>query len=325
MKNRILGILIFLLVIGGFVFFKNKTVSNPIITYTEEKPFYGTIQDIVSTTGTVEPQNRLEIIPPISGRVEKIYVQEGDVVRSGQTLAEMSSADRAALLDAAESQGKEKVKYWSEVYKPTVILSPINGKVIVRDIEPGQTINTSTALLVLADRLIVNAQVDETDIGQVKVGQKVIISLDAYPNVKISGRVIQISYESETVNNVTIYEVKIISENVPGIFRSGMNANVNIIKLQKNKALLLSEKAITYKNEQPTVLIKDNSPEGFHTVKIKTGLSQNGNMEIVSGLKDTDTVLIASTTTVSAKKTVSSFISMGRPRSGSKQQRPPQP
>lgn len=319
MKNKFVILLLIIIVLGGFIFFKTKKQTDQKISYQEEKPFYGMIQDIVSTTGTVEPQNRLEIIPPLSGRVEKIYVQEGATVRTGQTLAEMSSTDRAALLDAAKAQGEEKVKYWSEVYKPTVILAPINGKVIVRDIEPGQTINTSTALLVLADRLIVNAQVDETDIGQVKVGQRVIISLDAYPDTKIEGKVSQISYESKTVSNVTIYEVKIIPLSVPGIFRSGMNANVSIIKQQKNKALLLSEKAITYRNEQPTVLIKDNSQQGFHPAKLKTGLSQNGNIEILSGLQATDTVLIANGSATGVKKTTGSFFSMPRP--GARRQR----
>jgi len=314
MKNKLIVIVLILITLGGFIFYKNKNATNTKISYLEEKPAYGTIQDIVSTAGLVEPQNRLEIIPPLSGRVDKILVNEGDSVRTGQTLAEMSSTDRAALLDAAQAQGKEKVKYWSEVYKPTFLLSPINGKVIVRAIEPGQTINTSTALLVLADRLIVKAQVDETDIGQVKVGQKAVITLDAYPDIRITGRVSQISFESKTVNNVTIYEVKIIPESVPAIFRSGMSANVNIIKQQKNRALLLTEKAISYKNNQAVVVVKDNSAAGSHSAKIKTGLSENGNIEILAGLKDSETVLIANGTASNNKKKTTSF--MARPRPG---------
>ena len=66
---------------------------------------YGSIENIISTTGTVQPQNRLEIKPPIGGRIEKILVKEGDKVKIGQTLVWMSSTERAALLDAARAQG----------------------------------------------------------------------------------------------------------------------------------------------------------------------------------------------------------------------------
>ena len=130
-------------------------------------PIYGTIQTVISTTGTVQPQNRLEIKPPISGRIEEIFVQEGERVMIGQTLALMSSSERAALLDAARAQAKETLAYWQDVYKPTPLIAPINGEVIVRGVEAGQTVTSSDAIMVVSDRLIVQAQVDETDIGKV--------------------------------------------------------------------------------------------------------------------------------------------------------------
>jgi macrolide-specific efflux system membrane fusion protein len=152
-------------------------------------PTYGSIQTVISTTGTVQPQNRLEIKPPINGRIEEILVQEGDRVSVGQTLALMSSSERAALLDAARTQSKETLDYWEEVYRPTPLIAPIKGVVIVRGVEPGQTVASTDAVIVLSDRLIVQAQVDETDIGKVKIGQAAVISLDAYPDTKVEARV----------------------------------------------------------------------------------------------------------------------------------------
>jgi macrolide-specific efflux system membrane fusion protein len=292
MKSK-LGVIILILIIagGGWYFYKNKQAKSTVITYSELRASYGTAKEVISATGTVEPQNRLEIIPPISGRIDQIYVQEGAEVKAGQQLAIMSSTDRAALLDAASTQGQEKVDYWSNVYKPTPILAPIAGRIIVRSIEPGQTVNSNTTILVLADTLIVKAQIDETDIGKVEIGQKTTITLDAYPDVQISGKIKRISYESKIINNVTIYEVEIAPDSIPAIFRSGMSANIEIIRRQKDNVLLLSERAITYSGDNATVLIK--TPAGQQTVKIKTGLTQDGNIEITSGLTDKDIILAA--------------------------------
>ncbi|MBU0581500.1 MAG: efflux RND transporter periplasmic adaptor subunit [Candidatus Margulisbacteria bacterium] len=314
-KKLILGIIGIVVII--FFLFKLLGSKEGKIIYKELKAQYGSVEDIVSTVGLVEPQNRLEIIPPLSGRVEKIYVNEGDNVQKGQILAIMSSTERAALLDAAKSQGEEKVKYWEDAYKPTSLIAPISGKVIVRGVEPGQTVNNSTAVLVLANRLIIKAQVDETDIGQIKIGQKVSISLDAYPDVKITGIVGHISYESKVVNNVTIYEVEIIPDTVPAIFRSGMSANVNIIKIAKKNALLIPETAVELKDGKSIVRVKAEVKKGYQEIQVVTGASQDGMIEVISGI-DENTILLVKDTSLGKANTKrsGSFINMPgrRPR-----------
>jgi macrolide-specific efflux system membrane fusion protein len=65
----------------------------------------GPIEETVEATGTIVPLNRVEIKPPIAGRIERLLADEGDSVREGQILAWMSSDDRAAILDAARAQG----------------------------------------------------------------------------------------------------------------------------------------------------------------------------------------------------------------------------
>jgi macrolide-specific efflux system membrane fusion protein len=261
-----------------------------------QNPIYGTITTFISTTGTVQPQNRLELKPPISGRIEKIFVQEGDRVTVGQTLALMSSSERAALLDAARAENKEQLAYWEKVYKPTPLIAPINGEVIVRAVEPGQTVTSSDAVIVLSDRLIVQAQVDETDIGKVRLGQTAIVSLDAYPETKVQATIDHIAYESTIVNNVTIYEVDILPQQVPQVFRSGMSATIDIIEQSKANVLLIPREAVKWDEEGSYVLISSGSGNKPVKRSVQLGISDDKNVEVISGLDTEDTIVIESQT-----------------------------
>jgi macrolide-specific efflux system membrane fusion protein len=256
-------------------------------------PVYGTIQTTISTTATVTPENRLQIKPPVNGRVDKILVKEGDYVKVGQTLALMSSTERATVLDAARAKGKEQLSYWEEVYKPTPLLAPINGQVIVQTVQPGQTVTTSDAVTVLSDRLIVQAQVDETDIGKLKLGQAAVISLDAYPDERVQGTIVHIYYESTIVNNVTIYNVNILAKKVPEIFRSGMSANVDIIEQSKENVLMIPLEAVKQDAEGSFVLISPKSGEKPVKRSVELGISDDKNVEVISGLETTDKIISA--------------------------------
>jgi len=276
---------------AGLYYNKHKTGDQGLFVVREIKPETGYIRLAVSTTGVVEPQNRLEIKPPINGRLEEIFVKEGDQVKEGQIIAVMSSTERAALLDAARAQGEKAIAYWKDVYKATPLIAPINGEVIVRDLEPGQTVTSETAVIVLSDRLIVNAQVDETDIGRIKKGQKSIFSLDAYPEMKIEGIVDHIAYESQLVNNVNIYEADIIPQEIPDFFRSGMSATIDIIITEKNNVLKIPEEAIQKDDGESFVQVKKGD-KSIKT-KIEPGIISEGVVEIVSGLNADDTILLA--------------------------------
>lgn len=260
---------------------------------TEEiRPEPDRIENVVSTTGIVLPKNRLEVKPPVNGRVEELLVKEGEKVKVGQTLGFMSSTERAALLDAARAQGEESLKYWQEVYKAISLISPIDGEVIVATTQPGQSVTTADAVVVLSDQLIVRAQVDETDIGKVKPGQDVAVKLDAYPDEKINASVEHIYHESKTVNNVTVYEVDLLPEKMPVFFRSGMNATVDFIEQSKEDALLVPVEAVL-KNKDGAYLMVRPKGEGEPVKRpVKTGISDYKNIEIVSGLDAGDVVIV---------------------------------
>ncbi|MGI6523842.1 MAG: efflux RND transporter periplasmic adaptor subunit [Bdellovibrionota bacterium] len=250
----------------------------------------GKISTTVLTTGTVEPQNRLEIKPPIAGRVEEVLVNEGDQVKNGQLLAWMSSTERAALLDAARAISPAELSKWQQYYKPTPIYAPISGTVILRDVEPGQTFSNE-AVFVLSDRLVVKAQVDETDLRQILLQQKATIVLDAYPQEQIPATVSHIAYEATTVNNVTTYIVDVIPEATPAFMRSGMTANITFNVETKENIIVIPQSAVKYKNGKTYVQIpaaKDKITE----VQIEVGDSEGDLIEVKNGLQVGDTIYV---------------------------------
>jgi macrolide-specific efflux system membrane fusion protein len=293
LKSKFIVFLIVLAIAGGaWWYYSSKSAATSVAEkFRELKPETKDISVVVSTTGVVQPQKRIEIKPPLNGRMEKILVNEGQMVRAGQILAWISSAERAALLDSALAKGKESVAYWEEVYKPIPLVSPIAGEVIVRAVEPGQSILSSTAVLTISDRLIIKAQVDETDIGKVKLGQTAEISLDAYPEIKVKATVDRIDFESTVISNVTLYQVDLKPRYIPEVFRSGMSATVKIIQESRSNVLQIPQEAVKQREGKSFVLVKNE--EGKPRPRtIETGLNDGQNVEVISGLTEEDIVVI---------------------------------
>lgn len=277
--------------VAGFLLFRGTRSAEQ--RFDEIHPTRGSISSSVSTTGAVEPQNRVKIQSSVGGRVEEILVEEGQLVKKGTVLAMLSSTERAALLDAAKLQGKSELSYWNNVYKKTGVIAPMDGQVIVRSVDPGQTVTTSDSLFVLSDHLIVKAYVDETDIGRVKTGQRAVIGLDAYPEIRVNGVVEHIYYESRLQNNVSIYNVDVIPDRIPEVFRSGMSANIRIIVEEHTGTLLLPQRAVQSRNGSSVVMQKKPGKEGGQRyTRVKTGLQDDGKIEILSGITDSSVVLL---------------------------------
>lgn len=293
-KLRMFFVILVILIIAGVSItrIKQKNSSGEIMQ--EINPVVGAIKNFISCTGTVLPKNRLEIKPPVPGRIEQILVKEGEQVKAGQILAWMSSTERAALLDAARGKGEETLRYWEDAYKPIPLPAPIDGEVIVATTQPGQTVTTSDAVIVLSDRLIVRAQVDETDIGKITLDKKAIISIDAYPDTKINASVGHIYYESKTVNNVTIYEVDLVPEEIPAFFRSGMNTTVDFMEEGKGDVLLVPQSAVRKEKDGDYVLVKENNSKEPAKVRVTLGISDDKNIEVLSGITENDRIIVNS-------------------------------
>jgi len=300
-RKLIAGLSAVSIIILGLVIFYSSRNKREVV-YQEVQVTKGPIKNTILSTGIVQPENRLEVKAPIAGRIERILVDEGQSVRRGQILAWMSSTERAALLDTAKSKGKEELAYWEEAYKPTPLIAPIAGQIILRNVEPGQTITVQDALLVMSDRLCVKAQVDETDISQVKLNQRVEITLDAYAEQPMEGNVVHIAYESKTVNNVTTYLVDIIPSQIPEFMKSGMTANVVFTTSEKEETLLLPASAVQKENGKFKVLLASvDKRQDPTSLSIEVGVNDGKKIEILSGLKEGDTVLMPKLSSISKK------------------------
>lgn len=295
-RGRVIGLAagVFFLGLLAALWWLNHRRRQLEITYREIPVSRGSIDVTILSTGTVQPENKVEIKPPIPGRVERVLVKEGDRVHKTQVLAWMSSSERAAMLDAASAKGAEELKKWESLYQPTPILAPISGTIIQKNVESGQTFASTDAVFVMSDRLTVGAQVDETDIAQIKNGQKAAIVLDAYPGQKIDGHVEKIAYDAKTVNNVTTYIVDVLPEKAPEYMRSGMTANVTFLVISRQDVPIIPNDAIRVHDERRYVLVKNPSPGEPPVEKpVSVGITDGKRTEVTGGLSDGETVLAA--------------------------------
>lgn len=289
-KKWIAVILVIVLSAGIYLYTKSNKNKESTQQYSQYIVKKGSIKLSILSTGVVQPQNKLEIKPPIAGRVEKIIVKEGQMVRRNQVIAWMSSIERAALIDAARSKGEASLKEWEELYPATPIMAPINGTIIKRNVETGQTFTTADAIFTMSDRLIVKAQVDETDIAKVKLKQNVKIILDAYAEHPIEANVDKIAFDATTINNVTTYIVDVLPSSVPDFMRSGMTANVTFELSAKENILLVPSGALSIKLGKNFVLVPAEKTPTEKNVEI--GITDGKFVEIESGLAENDTILV---------------------------------
>ena len=295
MKKAIIWIIILGLIGGGIYAWrhsKEKASESAQPTFTTDVVQLRDLLTTVESTGQVEPRNRLDVTPPIAGRLEELLVDEGDEVEKGQIIGWISSTERATLLDAALATSKEELAYWQELYKPTPLISPLKGTIIARNFEPGQSIASSDAVVVIADDLIVVANLDETDIGQIKAGQKVVVRLEAYPEQEFICEVEKIAYDATTSSSVTMYEVDVRPQSIPDFARSGMTCEVEFVIQEKLGVLAVSTAAIQQGGPQGGSMILLGSPESPRPQPVRIGATDGAYTEVLSGLNEGDEVLI---------------------------------
>jgi macrolide-specific efflux system membrane fusion protein len=312
-KSQSKIILLILLIAAGvaLAFYFTKSDEDGI-SYREEKVKRGAIQIAILATGTVQPENRIEIKPPIPGRIEKVLIEEGQMVHKGQILAWMSSTERATLLDSARAKGPQELKKWEEIYPATPIIAPLKGTIVLKNVEEGETFTGTDSLMSMSDRLTVKAQVDETDIASIKLKQKAEIILDAYPDNKIPARVDKIAFDATTVNSVTTYIIDVLPLSVPDFMRSGMTANVTFFSDLKSNILIIPSEAVKTQNGKFMVTTRDDDGKTIEK-EVTTGISDGKEIEITSGLDEGEIVLLTKLE-LKKKQNLSPFNPMNRGR-----------
>lgn len=203
-----------------------------------------------------------------------------------------------------------------------VIRSPIKGIIIARNVDAGQTVaasfNTPTLFVIAKDlaNMQIEATVDESDIGQIRQGQAVRFTVQAYPDKTFTGKVTQIRLQPQTISNVVNYTVIIQAENARGLLLPGMTATVDFVVAQVKNALLVPNAALRFqpktnnqthqtrpkamtanaaerdngylytlgKEERPQRLrVKTGPSDGISTVV--TGNDIQSGMEVITGLR----------------------------------------
>jgi HlyD family secretion protein len=187
---------------------------------------------------------------------EKGYMSEMEFLVS-QTTTQTAKADLETA-EAALKRAKTNLDY-------TVIRSPIDGTVIERTVDAGQTIAASfqaPKLFIIAKdltRMQIEANVDESDIGQIKENQSVRFDVQAYPDEIFTGKVRQIRLQPTTIQNVVNYTVVVDASNEKGMLLPGMTATVDFLVEEKRDVLMVPNSALSFK--PVTELIKKYGPQ----------------------------------------------------------------
>ena len=208
------------------------------------------------------------------------------------------------------AQSRESVERAQTNLGYATITSPIDGVVLSKAVEEGQTVaasfNTPELFTIAQDltNMRVIADIDEADIGGVKEGQRVSFTVDAFPEDTFEGNVTQVRQQATTESNVVTYEVVISAPNVDLKLKPGLTANVTIFTLEKNDVLTVPAKALRFQPNE--ALLKDGQTiedcegqrkvwtlEGnvFKAHKVETGTTNGVTTEITGGIAEGTEVL----------------------------------
>ncbi|HEB68301.1 MAG TPA: efflux RND transporter periplasmic adaptor subunit, partial [Desulfobulbus sp.] len=177
------------------------------------------------------------------------------------------------------------------------ITAPISGVIASVSTQQGETVaaglNAPTFVTIIdLNRIQVDAFVDETDIGKVKIGQKTIFTVDTYPNKEFSGRVSAIYPKAIIQDNVVNYDVVVeIDSSFKELLRPDMTASVTIYQAVRKGVLMLPRNAILRENGRKFVLVQAAKGQ-LRKKAVQTGASSGNTIEIVSGLTEGDTVVV---------------------------------
>ncbi len=314
LMKKLLKIIIVIAVLAGVAlgiksYFFNDESANQAGALISTKVVTDTIKTTISTTGTLEPVDQVEVGTQVSGDIAKINADFNSKVKKGQVIAELdksklqstlkqalisyksaendlkfkqSTYDRVKKLAESKSASAvelEQAEYNLNAAKLSVeqrqnevsqarlnlsyatIKSPIDGVVLKRAVDVGQTVAASMStptLFIIAKDLVqmkVMAAVDEADIGQVKAGQRVTFTVDAFQNDIFNGTVQEVRLNPTTTSNVVTYTVVITAENPEQKLLPGMTATCTIVTQEITDAVTIPVKALKFKPAEGTPMM----------------------------------------------------------------------
>lgn len=215
-------------------------------------------------------------------------------------------------IDQRIQQARSNVAAARDTLSKTTMTAPMAGIITALPVEEGEVAvigtmnNPGTKLLTIADMSVVEAvmEVDETDVPNVKVGQRATVTIDAYPNKTYEGVVTEVGSSPMTATaaaggDAVNFEVKIQLTNPPAGVRPGFSASADIITGTRAKALAIPLQALVVREKPATKTVKATEEEGVYVhrdgkatfVGVTTGLAGDSNIEIVKGVKEGDEIV----------------------------------
>ena len=200
-------------------------------------------------------------------------------------------------------QSQASLKQLEEQLSYTTIVAPMDGVILSRDVEIGDAVSSilvlgSTATLVMTEgdinQVYVQGKVDEADIAHVYIAQPARIKVESFRDRVFQGKVTKIAPLGVEKDNVTTFEVRVSIDNPGGELKANMTANAEILLDEHKGVLTVPENAVIYDNmKNASVEIPDKKQkEGKRKVGVKVGLSNGAVTEVLSGLKEGDTVVL---------------------------------
>lgn len=334
-KKWIFLVIIIALIGGGAYYFKTKKAAVEYITQKAEK---GTLAQTVSVTGKLVAKEQADLSFKVSGRVEAMYVDIGDKVQKGQKIATIDKGTMNEQLTEAQEyliaqrntlydMKKRKATYsWAqedaqramirkaeaavaavkEQISETTLYSPIGGIVITKNVDEGETTvanavtaNTSVVTIAREGELEVQANVPESDIIKIILGQKAEVTLDAFSAEDIfPAEIVEIEPSATVIQDVVYYKVKLKFPSYDFRFKNGMSADTDIHTVEKNDVVFIPERAIKEDGSQKYVeILKDEKKQIIERANVATGMrGDDGMIEIASGLSGGENVITISKT-----------------------------
>ncbi len=332
--------------IGTIYFLYLKSEKKPE-EFTIESTMINNIIKKTVATGAVVPRKEIEIKPRVSGIIEKIFVQAGQMIKEGDMIARVKIIPNMVNLNEAESRlsrakinfNNSKIEYdrvkklydqkvlsLSEFQRTelnfnsskeeletadnnlqlikqgtskamgnatnTVIRATISGMVLNVPVKEGNsviesnTFNEGTTIATIADMtdMIFLGKVDESEVGKIKSGMDLIVTIGAIEKDTYNASLEYISPKGVEQDGAIQFEIKAAMKLKPGSFiRSGYSANADIVLDRKDSVLCIPESVLKFDHDSAYVEI-EIAPQSFKKTYIKTGLSDGINIEVIEGL-----------------------------------------
>ena len=303
---------------GGYKYYvSSQTPVETIKTGVVER---GNLVETISATGALSAVNNVDISSKITGRIVEVLVQENQHVNAGDVLVRLDDTalmatmrQMKAKLDNAEANynryqklvesGAISCSEFDNVYadylvaktnyekaasdvQDTIITTPIDGYIIGEPTPVGQTISSGISepqvimSVATLDDMQIEAMVDESDIGQVKVGQKVNFAVDAYPNETFTGKVRLISRKAETSNNVIYYKVYVDVDDSKGKLLPTMTARADFVIASAEDVLMVPLNCIYVEGKRRFVKVYNTKTKESREVDVKLGLSNDSEIVV---------------------------------------------